>query len=67
MLNEKLNRINELARIAKRRELTPEETLERAALRAEYVAEWRSATEQTLENIYIADEAGNKTKLRKKK
>ena len=33
----KIDRINELGRIAKERELTPEEIEERAALRNEYI------------------------------
>ena len=37
----KIDRINELARIAKERELTEEEKAEREALRAEYIAEFR--------------------------
>ena len=39
MENEKLNRINELARLAKERELTAEELSERDVLRKEYIAE----------------------------
>lgn len=38
MIQEKLNRINELARIAKERELTAEELAERDELRREYIA-----------------------------
>lgn len=38
----KIDRINELARLAKERELTEEEQTERAALRAEYIAYVRS-------------------------
>lgn len=38
----KIDRINELGRLAKERELTEEELSERAALRAEYIAYFRS-------------------------
>ena len=38
----KIDRINELGRIAKERELTPEEVAERAALREEYIAYFRA-------------------------
>ena len=38
----KIDRINELGRIAKERELTPEEIEERAALRNEYINYFRS-------------------------
>lgn len=37
----KIDRINELGRIAKERELTPEETEERRILREEYISEVR--------------------------
>ena len=66
MTNSKLERINDLARIAKERELTPEELSERDILRKEYIAEWRKGAEQVLENTYIVDEQGNKRKLKKK-
>lgn len=39
----KVDRINELGRIAKERDLTPEEAEERRILREEYLAEFRSA------------------------
>ncbi len=66
MTNNKLERINELARIARERELTPEEIAERELLRKEYLAEWRLGAEQVLENTYIVDRNGVKKKLRKK-
>ena len=67
MTNEKLNRINELAHLAKERALTEDELKERDALRKEYIAEWRRGAEQTLESLYIIDEHGNEVKLPKKK
>ena len=66
MTNSKLERINALARLAKERELTPEELAERELLRKEYLAEWRAGAEQVLENTYIVDRNGVKKKLRKK-
>lgn len=66
MENEKLNRINELARLAKERELTAEELSERDALRKEYIAEWRRGAEQVLENTYIIGPDGKKRKLAQK-
>ena len=39
----KIDRINELGRIAKERELTEEEKAERAALREEYLAYFRAS------------------------
>ena len=66
MERSKLDRINELARLAKERELTPEELSERDTLRREYVAEWRRGAEQILENTYIQTPDGKKHKLQKK-
>ena len=67
MIEEKLARINELAKLAKERELTAEETAERAELRKAYIAEWRQGALQILENTYLVDENGNKRPLPKKK
>ena len=66
MENSKLNRINELAALAKQRELTEEEKAERDALRKEYIAEWRRGAEQVLENTYIVTPDGKKQKLQKR-
>ena len=65
MENTKLDRINELAKLAKERELTAEELSERDALRKEYIAEWRRGAEQVLENTYIVTPDGKKTKLKR--
>ena len=62
----KLDRINELARLAKERELTPEELTERDALRKEYIAEWRASTIAVLENTYIQTPDRKKHKLQKR-
>ncbi len=67
MENIKLDRINELARLAKERELTADELSERDALRKEYIAEWRRGAEQVLENTYVIGPDGVKRKLEKKK
>ena len=66
MERSKLDRINELARLAKERQLTPEELSARDTLRREYVAEWRRGAEQVLENTYIQTPDGKKHKLQKK-
>ena len=66
MLQEKLNRINELARLQKQRALTAEEQAEQALLRKEYIDDWRAGAVQVLENTYIVDKNGVKHKLRKK-
>lgn len=67
MENSKLARINELAQLAKERELTPEELAERDALRKEYIAEWREGAIQVLENTYVQTPDGKKHKLQKRK
>lgn len=66
MENSKLQRINELARIKKERELTSEETAERDALRKEYLDEWRKGAIEVLENTYIQTPDGKKHKLQRK-
>ncbi len=62
----KLDRINELARTAKLRALTEEESAERDILRREYVAEWRQGAMQVLDNTYIVTPDGKKHKLQRK-
>lgn len=66
MEKEKMERISELTRLSRERELTPDELTERAALRAEYIQDWRRSTINVLENTYIVDDKGNKRKLGKK-
>lgn len=66
MLKEKLDRINELAALAKTRELTAEELSERDALRKEYIEDWRKGAIEVLENTYIVTPDGKKTKLKRK-
>ncbi len=66
MENSKLERINELARLAKERALTAEELAEREVLRKEYIAEWRASTIAVLENTYIQTPDGKKHKLQRK-
>ena len=61
------DRISELTRIARERELTPDEQAERKALREEYIADWRRSTIDVLENTYIDHGDGRITKLPKKK
>ena len=66
MTQEKIDRINELARLAKQRELTAEEQAERAVLRREYIDSVTVGLKAHLDNTYLMDEKGNKTKLKKK-
>ena len=44
MEKEKMDRISELTRLSRERELTEDEKTERAALRAEYIQDWRKST-----------------------
>lgn len=67
MENSKLDRINELARLAKERELTPEELAERTELRREYIEEWREGARQVLDNTYLVTPDGKKHKLERRK
>ena len=64
MEQESLARINELAKIAKTRELTPAEQEERARLRKEYLAEFRKAFQQQLSNTYVQYDDGTKVALK---
>lgn len=67
MEQKKIDRINELAHLAKERELSEQELSERDALRAEYIAEWRKSAESVLDNTYIQTPDGKKHKLQKRK
>ena len=60
MIDQKLiNRINELAKIAKERELTINELKERDELRQIYLKEFRKGFAQTLSGVKVVDEKGN--------
>ena len=67
MTKEKMDRISELTRISRERELTEAEKTERQALREEYLAEWRRGTLDTLESLRIEKEDGTIVPLPKKK
>lgn len=66
MEQKKIDRINELAHLAKERELTQEEIAERDVLRKEYIADWRKSTIEVLENTYIQTPDGKKHKLERR-
>ena len=67
MIQEKMDRISELTRISRERELTEAEKTERQALREEYLAEWRRGTIETLESLRIENPDGTVVPLKKKK
>ena len=61
----KMDRISELTRLSRERALTDVEQAERAALRREYLDEWRRSTVSVLENTYIQTPDGRKHKLQR--
>lgn len=63
MTKEKIARINELARKMKTVGLTEQEKTEQAELRKEYVASVVGNLKSQLDNTYVVDEHGNKTKV----
>lgn len=62
----KLNRINELARKSKSTGLTPQEKEEQKKLRADYIAVIRMNLRSQLDNISIQEEDGSITNLGEK-
>ena len=62
----KIDRINELARIKKERELTAEEKQEQAVLRREYIDEFKANVHATLKNVRIQEEDGTHHPLKPK-
>jgi uncharacterized protein YnzC (UPF0291/DUF896 family) len=66
MEQHKIDRINELAHLAKERSLTEEELAERDALRKEYIAAWRESTIAVLENTVIQTPDGKRHRLKKR-
>lgn len=65
-MNEVITRINELAALAKSRELTPEETEERNKLRRIYIDSVKANLVGQLENTYIVYPDGTKKKVERK-
>lgn len=67
MEQRKIDRINELARLSKVRELTDVEKNEQAALRAEYIRDFRASFGGILEHTVIERPDGTREKLKKQK
>ena len=65
MEKQKLDRINELARLSKERTLTEEEKAEQAALRQEYINEIRMSFGAMLDNTVIQYPDGTRKALKK--
>ena len=66
MEQSRIERINELTRISRERELTEAEKTEREELRAEYVAAVRANLQAQLDNTFIVEPDGFKHHLHKK-
>ena len=58
-IRKKIARINELAKKKKAEGLTPEEKVEQAKLREEYIEGYRRSVRHHIEGIKIVDEEGN--------
>lgn len=65
MNQEKIDRINQLAKKAKTVGLTKEEEDDQKDLRQEYIKAFRSNMKQTLDNVVVVDPDGSKRSLRK--
>ena len=61
----KVARINELARLSRERALSDQEKAEQAALRAEYIRDFRASFGSILDNTVIQRPDGSKEKLKK--
>ena len=66
MEQHKIDRINELAKASRTRELTESEKAEQKQLRAEYIESYRNSLRSMLDNTYIQYEDGKRVKLKKK-
>ncbi|MBE5814440.1 MAG: DUF896 domain-containing protein [Clostridiales bacterium] len=66
MEKEKIDRINELARIKKIRPLTESELKEQQALRKEYIQGFRENMEAILQGVTIQEADGSRHPLQKK-
>lgn len=65
-IQETIDRINALAHKAKTEGLTQQELEERDRLRRVYIDAMKASLVGQLENTYLVDEKGHKTKLRHK-
>ncbi len=66
MEQKKIDRINELAKLAKQRELTAEEKSERDILRREYIDSFKASLTGILDNTVVQNPDGSKYKLKRK-
>ena len=66
MEHEKIERISELTRLSRERELTHEELVEREALRREYLDGFRQNMQAVLESVRLKRPDGSLEPLQKK-
>ncbi|MCC8181437.1 MAG: DUF896 domain-containing protein [Clostridiales bacterium] len=66
MKQERIDRINELARKAKSEGLTEAELAERDVLRREYIDAVKASLRSQLDHTYVVDAQGNKRPLAKR-
>ena len=66
MEHEKIERISELTRLRRERELTHEELVEREALRREYIDGFRQNMQAVLESVRLKRPDGSLEPLQKK-
>lgn len=67
MTDEKIARINELAKKAKAEGLTPAEQAEQKTLRAEYIAGFRASLKSQLDNTVVLNPDGTSYRLHQKR
>lgn len=67
MTEDKINRINFLAKKSREEGLTEKEKAEQAVLRREYIDSFKRSLVGQLENTYIVDADGTKKKIERKK
>ena len=66
MTEEKIKRINELAKKSREQGLTAEEKEEQLSLRREYIDSFRKSLETQLDSIVVEEKDGSRHKLNKK-
>jgi uncharacterized protein YnzC (UPF0291/DUF896 family) len=67
MEQKRIDRINELSRIARTRELTDAEKEERAALRTEFIRDYRASLTGILDNSVIVRPDGTRERVSERK
>ncbi len=66
-VDELIKRINELYAKSKSVGLSEAEKIEQTNLRMQYIKAFRQGMLNTMENVYVVDEQGNKKKVERKK